>query len=191
VGRNYHAKVLMSKNQYHSIQSQKENKKRIDPFVIGVAITILVVFIGIVMLGSSAGTSPEVITDAKVAITPLKETSFDWGTISINGGVVSKTFDIENASDAPLKLYEVLTSCMCTTAQLTTDTQTSKKFGMHEKSSSVFEVNPHETATLTVEFDPAFHGPSGVGPISRTVTMNTNDPQNPTLSFSLSAVVSK
>jgi len=62
---------------------------------------------------------------------------------------------------------------------------------MHEKSSSVFEVKPGETAELLVEFDPAFHGPSGVGPITRTITMNTNDVKNPVLSFNLTANVVK
>ena len=80
---------------------------------------------------------------------------------------------------------------MCTTAQLKTAEQSSKKFGMHQKNSSVFEVNPGETAELLVEFDPAFHGPSGVGMISRTITMNTNDTKNPTLEFSLTANVVK
>jgi len=74
---------------------------------------------------------------------------------------------------------------------LKTSSQTSPKFKMHEKSSYVFEVNPGETAELIVEFDPAFHGPSGTGPINRTITMNTNDAKNPTLSFKLTAKVVK
>jgi len=74
---------------------------------------------------------------------------------------------------------------------LKTSSQTSPKFKMHEKSSYVFEVNPGETAELIVEFDPAFHGPSGVGPITRTITMNTNDTKNSTLTFNLTGNVVK
>ena len=80
---------------------------------------------------------------------------------------------------------------MCTTAQLRTSGETSKKFGMHEKTANVFEVQPGETAEVVVEFDPLFHGPSGVGPINRTVTMNTNDSSQPQLSFQLAANVVK
>ena len=90
-----------------------------------------------------------------------------------------------------LKLYNVKTSCMCNTAQLKTPDVTSKKFKMHEASTDVIEVKPGEAAELIVEFDPAFHGPSGVGPINRTITMDTNDVNNPTLSFNLTANVVK
>jgi hypothetical protein len=74
---------------------------------------------------------------------------------------------------------------MCTTAQLKTASKSSIKFKMHEKSSSIFEVEPGETAELIVEFDPAFHGPSGVGQITRTINMSTNDVNNSTLNFNL------
>ena len=62
---------------------------------------------------------------------------------------------------------------------------------MHEKTPDVFEVKPGKTAELIVEFDPLFHGPSGIGPINRTITMDTNDANNSTLSFNLTANVVK
>lgn len=161
-----------------------------DSFIIGIVVVTLLMLGGAVYFGSKMGTTTQVSADSQVSLA-VGENKYDWGTIDINGGVVSKTFAIENSSSAPLKLYDVKTSCMCTTAQLKTASRTSKKFGMHEKSTSVFEVKPGETAELLVEFDPAFHGPSGVGPISRTITLSTNDATNPELSFQLSANVVK
>jgi len=80
---------------------------------------------------------------------------------------------------------------MCTTAQLKTPEVISKKFVMHESSSDVIEVKPGETAELIVEFDPAFHGPSGVGLVTRTITMDTNDTKNSKLTFNLAGNVVK
>ena len=171
------------------------NKKDIkgkgpDKFLLGVvAVTVLILALA-VFFGSKMGETTQVTTDTQVAIS-IDSNRYDWGTIDLNGGIVSKTFAIENNGVSPLKLYDIKTSCMCTTAQLKTSGQLSKKFGMHEKSSSVIEVNPGETAELIVEFDPALHGPSGTGPINRTITMNTNDAKNPTLSFNLTANVVK
>ncbi len=170
--------------------SKKPSKKGIDSFLIGIVIVTVLILGGAVYFGTKMGATTQVSADTQVE-TQIGETKYDWGTIDINGGIVSKSFTIENSGTTPLKLYDVKTSCMCTTAQLKTASNSSKKFGMHEKNSSVFEVAPGESAEVLVEFDPLFHGPSGVGPISRTVTMNTNDASRPTLSFQLSANVVK
>ena len=165
-------------------------KGGIDPFVLGVII-ITVFLLGIaIYFGTKTGATSQVTTDTQVVLSTDSKVH-DWGTIDINGGIVSKSFAIKNTGSSVLKLYNVKTSCMCTTAQLKTPDVTSKKFKMHEASTDVIEVKPGEAAELIVEFDPAFHGPSGVGPINRTITMDTNDVNNPTLSFNLTANVVK
>ena len=169
---------------------QTKGKKKVDTFLIGIVLVTMLLLGGAVYLEASMGATTQVEADTRVE-TQVGETRHDWGTIDINGGVVSKTFAIENKGTTTLKIYDVQTSCMCTTAQLKTAAESSKKFGMHEKTRSVFEIAPGDTAELLVEFDPNFHGPSGVGPISRTVTMNTNDSNNPTLQFLLTASVIK
>ncbi|MCA9343137.1 DUF1573 domain-containing protein [Candidatus Saccharibacteria bacterium] len=180
----------------HDCCSPKHNKKLaakkgIDPFLAGIGVVTVLLLVGAIFFGSKMGaTAQDVEPDAEVAMS-VAENTYDWGTVDYDGGIVSKTFAIENSGATPLKLFDVKTSCMCTTAQLKSASQTSKKFGMHEKSSSVFEVKPGEKAELVVEFDPAFHGPSGVGPINRTVTMTTNSTDNPTLAFQLTANVFK
>ena len=161
-----------------------------DKFMVGTVVITVLILAAAAVFGSGMGATTQVTTDGQVAIS-VDSNRYDWGNIDISGGGVSKSFAIESSGDVPLKLYNVKTSCMCTTAQLKTTSQTSPKFNMHDQTSSVFEVKPGETAELIIEFDPAFHGPSGIGPISRTITMNTNDPRNPTLSFNLTAQVVK
>jgi len=171
------------------------NKKDIkgkgpDKFVVGIVIVTVLILGLAVFFGIRMGATTQVTADAEVAMS-VDSNKYDWGTIDLGGGIVSKSFAIENKGSTSLKLYDIKTSCMCTTAQLKTPESTSEKYGMHEKSTDVFEVKPGETAELIVEFDPAFHGPSGVGPINRTITMSTNDAKNPTLSFNLTANVVK
>ena len=166
------------------------DRGRPDKFLLGIVIVTVLVLTLAVFFGTRMGKTTQVTADSRVTMS-VDSNRHDWGTINLGGGIVSKSFAIENKGASPLKLYGVKTSCMCTTAQLKTSSQASPKFKMHEKNSYVFEVNPGETAELIVEFDPAFHGPSGTGPINRTITMNTNDGKNPTLSFNLTANVVK
>ncbi|HKZ35790.1 MAG TPA: DUF1573 domain-containing protein [Patescibacteria group bacterium] len=132
--------------------------------------------------------APQLAAD-QAAQANVTETSFDWGTIGINDGIVEKTFTITNNGAGPLKLAGVVTSCMCTTAQVKTSDSLSPAFGMHQKSSWSEQVEPGQSADLIVAFDPAFHGPSGVGAITRIVTVDTNDASQPQLSFTLTANV--
>lgn len=172
-------------------KNMKDQKKSgVDPIIMGIIAFSILLVGGALYFGSKLGATTVVEADKSVQIV-VGDNSHNWGDIDINGGIVSKVFAIENTSDSVLKLYDVKTSCMCTTAQLRTSSESSKKFGMHEKTSSVFEVQPGDTVEVVVEFDPLFHGPSGVGPINRTVTMNTNDSSQTQLSFQLAANVVK
>lgn len=119
----------------------------------------------------------------------VPETSFSWGEIQMDSGSVEKVFEITNQGSDPLELSNVVTSCMCTTAQLSLGEITSPLFGMHGKSDYILSVPPAATAQLKVIFDPAFHGPSGVGPITRQIKVETNDPEMRELNFTLTAVV--
>lgn len=161
-----------------------------DKFIIGIFVATFLILGIAVFFGSRMGATPQITADSQVSVS-VDSNKYDWGTIDYDKGIVSKNFEIKNTSNSALKLYDVKTSCMCTTAQLRTASQTSKKFAMHEKNSSVFEVQPGETAQLLIEFDPAFHGPGGVGPITRTITMSTNDAKNSTLTFNLTGNVIK
>lgn len=169
----------------------KKNKqdfqsRRFDPILVWIGVITLTLFVGVIYLGSKVSGIDAITLDERVELV-TDSTRYDWGTADINGGMLTNTFTINNQGDNILKLYDIRTSCACTTAQLITDTRTSRKFGMHETGISVFEVNPGEQVQVLVEFDPLFHGPSGVGPVTRLVSMKTNAPNSPELLYELTA----
>jgi hypothetical protein len=94
---------------------------------------------------------------------------WDWGTISAIPAV-AQTFPIQNTGDEPLIISSVVTSCGCTTASL---------------SSSV--IPPGQRADLKVAFDPNFH--ETVGPVTRLIWLQTNDPDQPLIEIRLDANV--
>jgi len=155
-----------------------------------VGLTILAFGVGVFVLKpfSKPQVAGEQVQTASPKVT-TSESYFDWGDIKINGGVAEKEFEIKNEGEGVLNLSSVVTSCACTTAQLIKDGEASPLFGMHTKSSYIMEVASGESAKLKVVFDPTFHGPSGVGPISRQVFVNTNDPEKSKLTFYVKTVV--
>lgn len=158
-------------------------------FIIIGAVTAVLLF-GVVFFASKTNNSA-VVTASGEAKVIAKSVNYDWGKIGINDGKAEAVFDIENGGTSDLKLFNVTTSCACTTAQLLTEKGGSPLFGMHTKSDIVTAVSPGKTAKLKVVFDPLFHGPNGLGSITREITVATNDATNPKLVFSLSADVIK
>lgn len=157
------------------------------PILVGLSLTLLLIFGGVFLVSktnneaSLAGNQ-----DTQVSV---DKTSFNWGTIGINDGKVQAEFNLKNNGTAPLELANVSTSCMCTTAQVIIGGRPSPYFGMHQKSSWTGEVSPGQSAQLVVEFDPAFHGPQGIGQITRQIVVETNDPTQPQLTFVTTADV--
>lgn len=154
----------------------------------GIIITSVILLIGGVVFALSMGSAPQIesVLGAKAIVSSK---SYEWGDIGINDGIVKTSFTISNEGSETLKLFNVSTSCMCTKARLKLDNKTSPAFGMHSKSSYVLDVPPQAKAEVLVEFDPAYHGPGGIGPITRQVMVETNDPDNSEFTFILTANV--
>lgn len=146
---------------------------------------------GTVALIAKISVPPVQVQTTRETKVTLTETNYDWGDVGINNGKIEKTFEIKNDGSQSLKLYGVKTSCACTTAQFKSPKGDSPIFGMHTKSGYIQEVAPGETIGLSVVFDPLFHGPNGLGAINRTITVNTNDPSQSQLNFTLTANVIK
>lgn len=157
--------------------------------ILMIFVTILILAGGVFFLNST--NSPQISTSSLAKAYVADPTSFDWGTIPMNKGDVKKTFTIKNNGKSTLKLYNVKTSCHCTKAYVIIDTKESPIFGMDSLSSWVGEVSVGKEAKLTVVFDPAFHGPAGVGPLNRFVSVETNDKASPKLTFILTGTVVK
>lgn len=155
-----------------------------------IALTLLILGGGIFVLSSTSAT-PAKVTASQNAKAEAPEKTFDWGNIPYNGEKATKTFTIKNSGIGVLQLSGIKTSCTCTKAQVSIDGKTSPYFSMHASSAWIGEVAPGKEAQLTVIFDQAFHGPTGVGSIERLISVETNDVQNPKLEFSLKGVVVK
>ena len=128
----------------------------------------------------------------KIVIDPLE---YDAGDISIGGGLLRKTYEIQNAGSGPLKIKNIETSCACTKAVLRVGDKTSPEFSMpgHGQNPVVWSTTlaPGQKGELEVIFDPAFHGPDALGPIVRVVYISTDDPQNKEVQVKLSTNVTR
>src|SRR3989338_1504457 len=137
----------------------------------------------------------EKIPDAN-GILIAEEKNFDFGTISMSKGNVSHAFKIKNESESAVSIKKIYTSCMFTSA-LIIDASGKKygPFGMpgHGGGSPIanIEIKPNESVEVKAEFDPAAHGPSGVGLAKRTIYIETNSEKTPKIELEISAMVTK
>ena len=77
-----------------------------------------------------------------------------------------------------LELEKMYTSCMCTEAWLIMDGKELGPFGMpgHSGVPPIRKsMGRNQNAQIKVVFDPAAHGPSGLGPIARSVILESKD----------------
>lgn len=96
-------------------------------------------------------------------------------------------FTIENKGIKPLSLFKISSSCDCTFGQVTIDGNKSPELGMHSRNSWTGTINPGKKAILNVIYRPFIMPVKGV--ITRDVYLQTNDPQNPKLTFTVKAEV--
>lgn len=101
-----------------------------------------------------------ILSDAESATYPvlhLQETQHDFGKVP-EGKVVEYIFNFENSGKTTLKIKDIKTSCGCTAALVSSES-----------------LKPGEQGTLKVELDTS----KRKGKMSRTVTIQSNDPKNP------------
>ena len=123
------------------------------------------------------------------------EDFFDFGTISMSAGKVTRKFTLKNSSDAPVRVTKLFTSCMCTQASIATQNDRRGPFGMQGHGGSIpkinLEIKPGETAEVEAVFDPAAHGPEGTGKIKRLIYLETYSQTNPKLQLAIEAEVTR
>lgn len=127
---------------------------------------------------ASAATPAPTATPARPATLVSLRPAFDFGTVSMAAGKVAATYAIKNSADGPLNLNRIYTSCMCTTAALALPSGRKGPFGMpgHGGTTALSaQLAPGQTALLEVVFDPAAHGPAGLGRVERTVTVESKE----------------
>ncbi|MBI2123832.1 MAG: DUF1573 domain-containing protein [Candidatus Wildermuthbacteria bacterium] len=159
------------------------NKNIIVGIVVGA-----VIFAGIVWIarpdGKDAGAT---VLQNSNGVLNAKEQSFDFGSISMAAGKVTHRFAVKNTGADPVNISKMYTSCMCTTSILQ---KGGKKFGPYGMPGHGFVpkmnavIDPGEEVSVDVTFDPAAHGPAGVGKIDRVVILENNAGENIELQIS-------
>jgi len=105
--------------------------------------------------------SDSVEADRSGAQISFDRTAYDFGEVPQSQGILKTTFELKNKGTGVLEIGELSTSCGCTTAEISSES-----------------IQPNDTATLTVYFDPDFHK-EPAGKLTRTVFIPTNDPNQP------------
>lgn len=148
--------------------------------LVGVLVFSILLVVGFSALQSRKEGSNKEVLGVEIQDLEVNPSSYDFGTIKMKDGKVVKTYKIKNTSSASMKLQRIATSCMCTKAKIRIGDKETKEFGMEnmgDKNPPVnLELPPGETAIVTAIFDPAAHGPKGVGPFDRTVFLYFSDP---------------
>ncbi|MFQ6015557.1 MAG: DUF1573 domain-containing protein [Anaerolineae bacterium] len=107
----------------------------------------------------------------------IEPDTVDLGTVPVTDEPVSTAFHIQNAGEQDLTITGIKTSCMCTTAYLESEEGTSPTFGAHDNPTGwSVKLPPGAEAKLVVTFDPAAHGPKGVGQFRRVISIYSDDP---------------
>jgi len=156
-----------------------------------------IVFVGLIIWGtapkSNSAASVQGASDVNGGTSALTatETVYDFGTISMANGTTNKIFKITNSSDKDVKLVNIETSCMCTTAYIVNAGREKGPYGMPGHGGAITRTNEiikaGESRDIKVVYDPNAHGPSGVGAIDRYLFLT--DEFGGRLQFEIKAVV--
>lgn len=142
------------------------------------------------LLVSGQKPDPEIISysvkDTDRPMVKVESIFSDLGSMRVSEDK-SADFTLKNVGEKPLQLSKISSSCNCTFGQLILNGKESEYYGMHSVSSFAGEILPGKTAKVRVIYRPSIMPVYGV--VSRDVYVETNDPQNPKLVFTVKANV--
>lgn len=151
------------------------------PMILGALVTVGALAAAILAAKPAANIAAPAVGPAKAAVAApatrsldARERHFDFGSISMAAGKVSHRFWFRNEGTEPVLLHRIHTSCMCTTATLVKGMRIVGTFGMagHGPLPDVNQtLAPGEAAYIDAVFDPAAHGPAGLGRTERVITI--------------------
>ena len=111
----------------------------------------------------------------------VAQTKTDLGDVSLKKGVVTTEFTLENKGKSALVIDKLSSSCGCTSASLVYQGKEGPKFSMpghgQEEPDPNWQVaiTPGDQAQIKVYYDPTVHADL-IGPVTRTVSIHSNDP---------------
>ncbi len=120
--------------------------------------------------------NPQVNQESQAVLLTASEPVYDFGEVRMAKGLVEHKFVLKNDSAEAVKIGRVETSCMCTTVFLSGENGGEiGPFGMagHSdvRTSAGMTINPGEELIVRAVFDPAAHGPAGVGLVERQIAL--------------------
>lgn len=151
------------------------------------SIIFLAGLFGTVFLFAS-GDKPEskaVVYTAESPEKPQAEVStslIDIGRMSVNDEK-NADFTIKNVGTKPMQILDLTTSCHCTFGQIIYNGKESDKFSMNGSPGVITEIAPGDTATVRVIYIPSIMPVYGA--VEREAYVDTNDPLNKKLVFSI------
>ena len=153
-------------------------------------------FIGaLIFIVSDSKVDTEIkVPTASAGVLSVPNNNFNFGVLEMKDGKVTHNFEVRNDGSEPVVVKKVYTSCACTTASiLDADGDKYGLFGMQGHKGlaldTSIEIKPGESATLTAIYDPAAHGPKGVGKIKRIIYLDTNSTEKPQTQITFEAMV--
>jgi len=157
-------------------------------------LTLGIIVLAVSITSFSKSDTKAVLSQIQGAKIKVDHTYKTVGDIGYSKGILYHSFPIKNEGTQDLKIANMTTSCMCTKVFLKTKKGEGPRFGMKGMTapSSWTEVlKPGEDGEIIAAFDPAYHGPQGLGPVSRIVSFQTNDPDTPYIELSFEGTVFK
>lgn len=153
-------------------------------------LVVLAILVGGVLVWGMRGAAPAVtsVNDPNRPQAVVDATTFDFGSMT-NQDIREREFTITNNGQNELVLSQVSTSCDCTYAYITANNETSPRFTMHDTNSWSVSLKKGEKATVKVVYEPSIMPVQGQ--VSRLVSVTTNDPNQPTITFTVNANVTK
>lgn len=156
-----------------------------NKYIIGAVVAVL---IGFTLMSANQGSDSANTTSVgtSAAVVSVVEQPYDFGDIEIFDGKVSTSYTLKNGGAESMTITKAGTSCMCTEGEIA-----GFVFGMHgsEVKSVIIPAGGEEVVKAT--YDPLAHGPSGVGPVTRMLNLETNSTETPKIELRFSANVIK
>lgn len=144
-----------------------------------VLVAVIVMGALAVILVTKPAPAPAALVPAgSVGALVAEAATYDFGAVPINGGFVRRIYTVRNTGIEPLTINSMYTSCMCTTATMRMGGQSWGPFGMpgHGIGGGRMSATlaPGASAEVEAVFDPAAHGPAGVGPVMREIYLESS-----------------
>ena len=153
--------------------------KNLITFILIIAVLLVGLFLWKGKKSPATGTLATIQGNTTQAAITEPIPAYDFGLVSMAKGNVEHDFAITNTTDSDITINQAETSCMCTEVLLKLpDGKEMGPYGMPGHGSSFSRsvgavIKPGEVIFVRVIFNPAAHGPAGIGKIERVVTLSS------------------